>query len=104
MWDCTVFFSELAATVIGVGLGVPLGLWLNRRASKLQRRQEEERIKQRRLWLLKALQEEVGTIKNYRISLKVNWGKERYRFIRLTQTCGNLLAVKWQKQFRQRKY
>jgi len=59
MWDCTVFFPELVATVIGVGLGVPLGLWLNRRASELQRRQEEKRIKQRRLWLLKALQEEV---------------------------------------------
>jgi uncharacterized protein YacL (UPF0231 family) len=59
MWDWTLFFPELVATVIGVGLGVPLGLWLNRRASELQRRQEEKRIKQRKLRLLKALQKEV---------------------------------------------
>ena len=59
MWDWTLFLPELVATVIGVGLGIPLGLWLNRRAGKLQRQQEEARTKQRGLWLLKALQEEV---------------------------------------------
>ncbi len=60
MWEWTLFFTQLAATMIGVGLGIPLGLWLNRRAGESQRRQEEERARQRRLWLLKALQEEVG--------------------------------------------
>ena len=59
MWNWTLFLPEVVATVTGVALGIPLGLWLNRRASELQRRQAEERTKQRRLWLLKALQEEV---------------------------------------------
>ena len=59
MWDWTLFFTGLATIVIGVGLGIPFGLWLNRRTEKLQHRQEEERARQRALSLLKALQEEV---------------------------------------------
>jgi hypothetical protein len=59
MWDWTLFFPELVATVTGIALGIPLGLWLNRSTNKLQRQQEEARAKERRLRLLKALQKEV---------------------------------------------
>jgi hypothetical protein len=58
-WDWTPFFTELAAAIAGVGLGIPFGLWLNRRAEEFQRRREEKQAKERRIWLLKALQEEV---------------------------------------------
>jgi uncharacterized protein YacL (UPF0231 family) len=59
MWDWTLFFPGLVATVIGVALGIPLGLWVNRQASEFQRRQEEKRASQRKLAVLEALQEEV---------------------------------------------
>lgn len=60
MWDWTLFFPGLVATLIGVALGIPLGLWVNRQASQFQRRQEEKQATQRKLAVLKALQEEVG--------------------------------------------
>jgi hypothetical protein len=76
-WDWTPFFTELAAAIAGVGLGIPLGLWLNRRAERLQRRREERQAKARRLWLLKALQEEVAhnleLLNQLEGELKNNW-------------------------------
>jgi len=42
MWDWMPFFTGAAATVIGVALGIPLGLWLSKRAREFQSRQEEE--------------------------------------------------------------
>lgn len=50
---------QLATTFIGVALGIPVGLWLNKRASEFQHRQEEEQARQRKLAILKALIAEV---------------------------------------------
>ena len=50
---------QLATTFIGVALGIPVGLWLNKKASEFQHRQEEEQARQRKLAILKALIAEV---------------------------------------------
>lgn len=60
MFEWAFFLPTLVATIVGVALGIPIGLWLNRRASEYQRHREEEQAEQRKLSVLKALQEEVA--------------------------------------------
>lgn len=60
MFEWAFFLPTLVATIVGVTLGIPIGLWLNRRASEYQRHREEEQAGQRKLSVLKALQEEAA--------------------------------------------
>jgi len=60
MFEWSFFLPALVATIVGVALGIPIGLWLNRRASEYDRQREEEQARQRRLSVLRALQEEVA--------------------------------------------
>lgn len=60
MFEWAFFLSTLFATIVGVALGIPTGLWLSRRASEYQRHREEEQAGQRKLSVLRALQEEVA--------------------------------------------
>ncbi len=59
MFELGVFLPQLVATIVGVGLGIPIGLWLSSRASESQRGREEEQAKQRKLSSLSALTKEV---------------------------------------------
>ncbi len=39
----TNFFSELLATIIGLALGIPIGIWLNRKFEVWKKKQEEQK-------------------------------------------------------------
>lgn len=59
MFEWSFFLPSLIATLVGAALGIPIGLWLNRRAGEYQRCREEQQARQRKVAVLKALQEEV---------------------------------------------
>ena len=59
MSEWSFFLPSLIATLVGAALGIPIGLWLNRRAGEYQRHREEQQARQRKVAVLKALQEEV---------------------------------------------